>query len=67
MTPTMPAEIGFLLALVGWVAVLLAAAALVDRRRERRRLRAIAERGGRLVDEDDAVAMLANTGLEDES
>jgi len=25
----------------------------------------IAERGGRLVDEDDAVAMLANTGLED--
>lgn len=58
---TLPPELRMLFALVAWVAILLPIAAWVDRSRERRRLRAIGRRGGRVLDEDDAVSMLANS------
>lgn len=60
-----PPELCIPFSLAAWVAVLLPIAAWADRRRERRRLRAIAERGGRIVDEDDAIAMVANTRREE--
>lgn len=60
-----PPELWMPLALAGWVAVLLPVAAWADRRGERRRLRAIERRGGRGLDEGDAVAMIANAKWEE--
>lgn len=60
-----PTELWIPFALAAWVAVLLPIAAWADRWRERRRLRAIEGRGGRLAGEDDAVAWIANSRWED--
>lgn len=63
----MPTELWFVLALVGWVAVLLPISAAVDRLRERRLLREATERAGqgRPLSEGDVATMVANERWED--